>query len=306
MGDVCPVCAESAENRVRIIKDPKGKDLFYIECATCEKFSITRTALSALAQTPEKYGPRHLLSGAIRNIYESSGPPQLDSANLKSLLDSVSVPQDPLQYCELLLKHCCRMTGKLGKSVDLLMDHDHSLVFASDADDFRYIIDSTRKLGWIEPGRDNKGYSVSLDGWRKFAELRKKQIRSNKAFVAMWFDKSLNKAWRDGFKVALVDRGFDPVRIDLKEHNEKICDRIIAEIRSSGLLVADFTGQRGGVYFEAGFAMGLGIPVIWTCREDDVGKLHFDTRQYNHIVWKTPSELKKKLLNRIKATLPKR
>lgn len=89
----------------------------------------------------------------------------------------------------------------------------------------------------------------------------------------------------------------------MQEHNEKIDDRIIAEIRQSSLIVADFTGQRGGVYFEAGFAKGLGIPVIWTCHEDGVENLHFDTRQYNHIVWESPEDLKTKLINRISATL---
>jgi len=53
-------------------------------------------------------------------------------------------------------------------------------------------------------------------------------------------------------------------------HNEKICDKIVSEIRKSRLLVADFTDNRGGVYFEAGFAMGLSIPVIWMCRASDV------------------------------------
>ena len=94
------------------------------------------------------------------------------------------------------------------------------------------------------------------------------------------------------------------MRIDLEEHNEKICDRIISEIRRSGLVVADFTGQRGGVYFESGYAMGLGIPVIRTCRKDFMETLHFDTRQYNHVSWESPEELKGKLINRIRATLP--
>ena len=94
------------------------------------------------------------------------------------------------------------------------------------------------------------------------------------------------------------------MRIDKTEHNDKICDRIISEIRTSGLVIADFTGQRGGVYFEAGYAMGLGIPVIWTCRSSDVDGLHFDTRQYNHISWDSAEDLRIKLVNRIRATLP--
>jgi nucleoside 2-deoxyribosyltransferase len=92
--------------------------------------------------------------------------------------------------------------------------------------------------------------------------------------------------------------------LDLVEHNEKICDRIIAEIRTCQFLVADVTLQRPGVYFEAGFAMGLGRPVIWTCRKDDLVDVHFDTRQYNHIDWKDSGGLRMRLADRIKATIP--
>ena len=69
------------------------------------------------------------------------------------------------------------------------------------------------------------------------------------------------------------------------------------------LLVADFTGQRAGVYFEAGFALGLGLPVIWTCNEEDKDALHFDTRQFNHILWTCEADLFQKLKRRIEATI---
>ena len=62
---------------------------------------------------------------------------------------------------------------------------------------------------------------------------------------------------------------------------------------------------RGGVYYEAGFAHGLGLQVIFTCRQDviDKGLIHFDTRQYNHIAWNTPEELRKRLADRIAGTI---
>ena len=91
--------------------------------------------------------------------------------------------------------------------------------------------------------------------------------------------------------------------MDLKEHNDKICDAIVAEIRKSRFVVADFTGHRGGVYFEAGFALGLGIPVIWTCKKEELPKTHFDTRQYNHIDWENEGDLFIRLKNRIEATI---
>ena len=116
----------------------------------------------------------------------------------------------------------------------------------------------------------------------------------------------MNPAWNDGFSPALDAVGFRPVRVDQLKFNDKIDDRIISEIRKSGLLVADFTGNRGGVYFEAGFALGLGIPVVWTCRKTHIEYVHFDTRQYNHIVWEDPESLRQQLIDRVAATIPGR
>ena len=122
-------------------------------------------------------------------------------------------------------------------------------------------------------------------------------------FIAMSFDPTLNDAYELGIRQALMDCKLVPVRVDRVHHNEKICDKILAEIRRSQLMVADFTMQRRGVYFEAGFALGLGRPVIWTCREDDKDNLHFDTRQYNHVLWTTSSDLREKLTDRVRATI---
>ena len=123
----------------------------------------------------------------------------------------------------------------------------------------------------------------------------------------MWFDDSMGEAWEDGFDPAIRGAGYEPVRIDKQEHVNKIDDEIIAEIRRARFLVADFThgdtGARGGVYYEAGFAHGLDIPVIFTCRRDSFDKIHFDTRQYNHIVWAEPKELRRNLMSRIAAVI---
>ena len=49
--------------------------------------------------------------------------------------------------------------------------------------------------------------------------------------------------------------------------------------------------------------IGKGLDVIWTCRSDHLGDSHFDTRQYNHIEWESPGELRDKLRDRILATI---
>ena len=133
----------------------------------------------------------------------------------------------------------------------------------------------------------------------KSAVQRAVPALSKKAFVAMWYDKQVVPAYECGIDPAIRAAGYKPVLIKNKEHINKIDDEITAEINRSAFLIADFTGHRGGVYFEAGYAMGRGVPVIFTCRKDQMRKLHFDVRQYNCIDWKTPSELKRRLRKRI-------
>jgi hypothetical protein len=148
---------------------------------------------------------------------------------------------------------------------------------------------------------------LTFKAWTYIEDRRARQVSSIQGFVAMWFSPLMEVVYEKGFALAIRGSGYQPMRIDRKEHINKIDDEIIAEIRRSRFLVADFTSEpnqpRGGVYFEAGFALGLNIPVIWTCREDLVEQLHFDIRQFNQIVWTNPEDLHQKLKNRISAVL---
>ena len=127
---------------------------------------------------------------------------------------------------------------------------------------------------------------------------------SPNGFIAMWFDPSQDIA-KDAIKSAVLGAGYNPIRIDEVQHVNKIDDEIVARIRQSKFVVADFTGQRQGVYFEAGFMLGLGRPVIWLCNQSDFKEVHFDARQYNTIVYTDPSDLRLKLQFRIEAILGK-
>lgn len=178
--------------------------------------------------------------------------------------------------------------------------------------EINFFIGYLLERGWIAEGRRNNSsmrasYKLTVKGYAHLDELKYKVTISSKAFVAMWFHKSMEDAWEKGIKPAIEDSGHEPVRIDKKEHSNKIDDEIIAEIQRSRFIVADFThgddGARGGVYYEAGFAHGLNIPVIFTCQKDVLEKIHFDTRQYNHIVWETPEDLYSQLVKRIGAVI---
>ena len=147
------------------------------------------------------------------------------------------------------------------------------------------------------------GCSLSIKGILRAEALGRGTSNSAQGFVAMSFDTSLNDAWLNGFEPGIRGAGFRPLRIDNKEYIGGITDEMIAEIRRSRFVVADYTGQRSGVYFEAGFALGLGLTVIPTCREDEIGKLHFDIKHLNTLPWKTATELAQTLSKRIRAVV---
>jgi hypothetical protein len=135
-------------------------------------------------------------------------------------------------------------------------------------------------LGTFEAVESAVEYRLVANAHILYEEMVATRAASSQAFVAMWFGPDMTDAYDSGFKLAISGAGYDPLRIDRKQHDRKIDDEIIAEIRRSAFVVADFTGHRGGVYYEAGFAHGLGRRVIFTCKTDHLKELHFDVRQY--------------------------
>jgi hypothetical protein len=159
------------------------------------------------------------------------------------------------------------------------------------------ISNEPREEKQIKNARDKamKNQAYQIYGKINSAIRRASPSLSGQAFVAMWFTEILDAAYNEGIKYAIETAGYKPVIIRLEEHANIIIEEIIAKIRNSTFVVADFTGHRRGVYFEAGFARGLDIPVIWTCHKDEFQDVHFDIKPYKFIVWTTPADLAKKL-----------
>lgn len=90
-----------------------------------------------------------------------------------------------------------------------------------------------------------------------------------------------------------------PYFLDLDAHNGNIYDKMFEEIQCCKFLIADFTYQNTGVYYEAGYAKGIGKTVIHTCRSDEFEKLHFDVKQIQFVTWANADDLFQKLEKQI-------
>lgn len=250
-------------------------------------------------------------SGPILLLYEEPAPERARDLEPFTTIDE-ALGQFPEQISDRLdnaflnlakLSHHFGAVLQVSKLDYTLFYGEHSDYAAETID---YMIRQMATRGWIEQIESSPilwSFIVSVNGWDKIYELETRiGVRSRKVFIAMAFDPSLKQA-SDKIHAAIQSAGYEPYRVDDEEHNEAITDKIIAGIRASKFVVSDFTGQRNGVYYEAGFARGLGLPVIWTCRRDEMNELHFDTRQMNHIDWNDEDDLYARLLNRIRATI---
>lgn len=290
----CAFCAQSAT--IHGAPDVDGHEW---RCTRCGTYLLTGTAESGFRSKVIKNPGA--ISGWIRQLNAAGIAPSID-ASLAAAVRELKKPTFKVRAERYLVT----AVGKCAKLNDEFPVNAPDLVGASYSDDDREVTVVRKYLEeehLIYPRHAGGHYRISARGYIASDELAVRRAASTQAFVAMWFDPAMDHVYETGLKAGIQNAGYAPMIIRNKEHANKIDDEIIAEIRRSAFLVADFTGQRGGVYFEAGFAMGLGMPIIWTCKNDEISKLHFDIRQYNCIDWSDPADLATRLQKRIEALL---
>lgn len=132
----------------------------------------------------------------------------------------------------------------------------------------QFYLEGLRENGWIHigyPSIDRSIASVSVThlGLINAIELKEDGSKSRLCFIAMSFDPSTQDI-RDAIKRALSITGYKAVIIDeqLIDSERTINDEIIASLKKVKFCIADFSLHSKGVYFESGFALGLGKKVI--------------------------------------------
>lgn len=295
--------------------------LINYNCKQCGRFAISQEACEDYFENNRYDTQKKLMISACMRERSELGLGILSMCNSERAerMDEsfITVPHVidylfPTKFNDRLdrsLRILCKKTSYPGNPMKLDKFDLLPFTFSTNHDEAIFILNELMRDKYINLSGGSENSSVLVSGiglkYIEALEHEDNRMQSKQAFIAMWFDDDLNELYSEYIKPAIIECGYTPLRIDKLETNGKICDHIISEIKKSHFMVADFTGQRNGVYFEAGFAMGLDIPVIWTCRKDCINDLHFDTRQYSHIDWATPDELKQRLIYRINALIKK-
>lgn len=239
----------------------------------------------------------------------------IDLVKLKKLLDQADYPKNPSQKLEKLFINLCSIQSEEGSEHDI--DNDYydnvlwKILYFKSVRELNFYVEHLDQIGLIEATfcktKSNRmglleSYKITYEGLNKAIELQENGKHSDLCFIAMSF-RSEAKPIRDAIKNALNQTGFRPIIIDEEniDSDKTINDAIIANLKKCNFCIADFSFHSSGVYFESGFALGQGKKVIYTCREDEFNKAHFDIKPLQHIIYKDVDELKNALVNKIEA-----
>lgn len=327
----CPICdwpIAPSPNR------PRDEDALAIDCPHCGFFVLSRTAVSGLPGRLDEVGPPKsaernrviaALSHAVRKAQRGGQVPEFGSDAIKQVIAAPYLP-DVRTQADNLIQWLGENALEPGRLLSVNPRDQGAVIGAASLAGFLYIVKSVIHDGLAEG--DIKSWQVdggvmhaegaanlmlSFRGWDRFAALQQGATSSLTAFMALKFgDPVLDQIVDQYFRPAVAQTGFRLHRLDDEPRAGLIDDRMRVDIRNCRFLIADLSHGNKGAYWEAGYAEGLGKPVIYTCQKSvfenpgHMDRPHFDTNHHLTVVWDAaaPEEAIKSLKATIRATLP--
>lgn len=310
--ELCPVCGNAL--RTSIQSHPR-RDASWIDCPNCGRALLSRSLIACLpgiiqrgSDAPAK------LSHAIRQSTSKSNETPFTTHDADAILEN-PLPR-PREQADLLIRWLAENSMGPGETVWIEPSTHSAIIGAKSPAGFGLVVDHLFSSGLVTgvqadtldtPGRAHA--ALTFAGWDHYESLRIGRESYRKAFMAMKFgDATLEAVVAEVFKPAAKAAGFELLKLNDSPRAGLIDDRLRVEIQASDFVIADLTHDNLGAYWEAGYAEGLGKPVIYTCERTkfEESKTHFDTNHHLTVIWdmENPHLAGEELKATIRATLP--
>ena len=317
MTEKCPICNNDAAFSSVIFQNGEDARLeLQYDCPHCGRYQLPNSRVLDAFYSRRKDNSFLLrcYMNEVRNNNSSKRSLRLNNEELERI--SYDFPKTPEEKIGKLLTYVNSHTSFFGERVSLTPEVTYSI----NPSELSSLVNELSKEGFLNSSNylnGNANVSITMKGIQYIKEQFTKPSKE-KCFVAMWFNPMMDSIWEEVIKPACEETGYKPIRIDKEQFNDDINDHIVSEIKESYFVIADLTGLRGGVYYEAGFARGLGKEVILCCKEGYKIKIryegsrkletekgpHFDVNHLNTLYWKDDLlAFKQKLIDRILATV---
>ena len=308
----CPLCGSITISSTPLV----GMLSEYFECPQCGNFELQNPIYFVTQNFLEI---KHLLAGFLfeTNHGKSSRDyPKLSTEKVKEILKSPLIPRKISEKPIKLLKYLNDQTTEFGE----LLKYPPAAMYAKSEQEACNIYEDLLSKGFIvgSQSRNEEGTAITLLGMAYLGKYERDNItKPDYAFVAMWFSKKnpfTENVWKNIIEPACLEAGYLAVRVSERHFNGIVVDDLLAIITESSFAVVDYSGYRGDVYYEAGYAKGLGKEVISMCHESWFNNIeeknhtvYFDENRNNFIVWETGKEedARIELTNIIRTTVGK-
>jgi hypothetical protein len=183
-----------------------------------------------------------------------------------------------------------------GVPVEILPASFHASIGSPNRASACGIVWQLKQRGLVEamdfPDKDNPhdfhSLDLTLDGWEQYEAEKRGQVAGSYGFIALKFgDEVLDPFLQDVIKPAVATIGYELK--DLRDTAQAgVIDNVMRErIRDAAFVLVDLTHANNGAYWEAGYAEGLGKPVLYLCERGvfDRKGTHFDTNHCTTVTW---------------------
>lgn len=321
----CPVCRTVLNTgwpnrRGNAEHGPGGSDSYNVNCVQCGIFILTRTAVPGLDKLVDRQ--RDALCFAIHQRRTNNDTkPIVDSALIKGIQKNIWLPS-PAEQADELIRLIALKASSPSEPVSVTSHPDGASIGAFGQNGLSYLFDElveqklirgrkehfapTNSTNWPEAGLLVR---LTLSGWQRWEQLRRGAHSGKTAFLALKFgERDLDTMVEKCFRPAVFATGFTLRRLNDNPKAGLIDDRLRLAIQGARFVLADLTHGNNGAYWEAGYAEGLGKPVIYLCESSkfEKDKSHFDTNHHLTVLWSgsDPDATAARLKDTIRASVP--
>ncbi len=292
----CPFCGEKHKHTNFCGTEPfTCLGYFSLDISNCEKELNARKynneeKLLAWAKLAHYIATNYLYYN--REPYEGMPP-----IPFKWVLDNTSLPT-PAEQADNLILYIASHTKYLGNNFKIAYNsiegkQIQAWIGAVDTNNFIEILKELTIKKLLNPATQINGeyYTVklSITGWDRVKELKKMNKNSTQAFMAMKFESEQIKFIKNILTPRIKELGFDlKLLSDITSTENLIDNKLRVAIKQSRFLICDLTHGNRGAYWEAGYAEGLGLPVIYICEKkvlDAKTDIHFDVSHQQIYSW---------------------
>jgi len=292
----CPVCENASGGKC--LKVPTRRDTSGYECEVCGKYEITRSALDDwFAANQSRLTPiqRAALSHRLRTAVRESKPLMITTDWLKHFAADSGLPSPAVQAANII-RYVGDEVSRSGEPLTRLPVDFPAIIGAPNREFAARLAKELSERGILHAtdasssdGTSLLRINLTLDGWEQYEAEKRGQIAGNYGFIAMKFDDPILDPFVETVVKPAVKSNIGYDLVDMRNvASAGIIDNIMrAQIRDAAFVIVDLTHDNSGAYWEAGYAEGLGKPVIYTCERGKfkTAKTHFDTNHCTTVVW---------------------